>query len=83
MHLPGSSEHRIVVLRLLGDVLDDGPMFDDLAVLDAEDVDGSLAAVRSVERDVVVDEDEIYVRADVLELCLALREFLEPPRCRW
>ena len=36
-------------------------MFDDLSVFDAEDVDGSLAAVLFIELDVVVDEDQIAV----------------------
>lgn len=52
-------------------------MLDDLAVLDAEDVDSSLAAICIIEGNVVVDEDEVAIRADVLDFRLALREFLE------
>ena len=52
-------------------------MLDNLSILDAEDIDGGLAAVFVIERDVIVDEDEITVRTDVLDLRLALREFLK------
>lgn len=52
-------------------------MLDNLAVLDAEDVDSSLAAICIIEGNVVVDEDEVAIRADVLDFRLALREFLE------
>ena len=52
-------------------------MLDNLSILDAEDIDGGLAAVFVIEHDVIVDEDEITIRTDVLDLRLALREFLK------
>lgn len=48
-------------------------MFDDFPVFDAENIDGSLATVVLIEFDVVVDEDQVAVGADVLDDSRAVR----------
>lgn len=51
------SEHRILVGRLFGNGLNDVPMLDDLAVLHAEDIDDSRAALlgAALRMDVEID----------------------------
>ena len=66
-------EHGIVVGGFFRDILDDVPVFDDFPVFDAEDVDSCLTAVFFVELDVVVDEDQVAVSADVLDDSRAVR----------
>lgn len=66
-------EHRIVVGRFFRDILDDIPVFYDFAVFDAENVDSSLTTVFFIEFDVIVDEDQVAIGADVLDDGRAVR----------
>jgi hypothetical protein len=66
-------EHRIVVGCFFRDILDDIPVFDDFAVFDAENVDSSLTTVCFIEFDVIVDEDQVAIGADVLDDGRAVR----------
>lgn len=66
-------EHRIVVGCFFRDILDDIPVFYDFAVFDAENVDSSLTTVFFIEFDVIVDEDQVAIGADVLDDGRAVR----------
>src|SRR5687768_3347760 len=69
-----SSEHAVLVRRLRRDVLDDVPMLDDLAVLDAENVDDRAAGRAVPARRVHVQHDEITFGEDALDLAALIRK---------
>ena len=52
-------EHRVAAGRFLGNVLSDIPMFDNLAVFDAENINDRPASVLFVRLGIQVKSDEI------------------------
>lgn len=69
-------KHRICIFCFFWNILDDIPVFDDTAVLDAENVDGCLTAVCGIKFNVVVDEDKIPIGTDMLDFSRRIRKFL-------
>jgi hypothetical protein len=74
---PSFSEHGVLVGGLFRNRLDHVPVLDDLAVLDAENIDDRLAAVVSAVRRMYMQPDEIAVGRAADDLRLRLRIVLE------
>src|SRR5215831_15164616 len=69
------SEHAVVVRHLFRDVLRDVPMFDDLAVLEPEDVHDGAAARARLARVVHVQDHVVAVREHALDVAVVVRKF--------
>src|SRR4051812_1774563 len=73
---PAGLEHSVIVLCRLGDRLNDIPVLNHLAVVQAEDVDDGKAACAGFTHRIHVHDDKIPVGEDALDLTLVVRELL-------
>jgi hypothetical protein len=69
-------EYSVAVGGLLGNLLDDVPVFDDLAVLEPEDVDDGAATRVFLAHAVDVEDHVVAVGEGALDLAARVREFL-------